>query len=308
MLTCLNGTKLVLFVKAQIIFYRKKMKNIIVAEAQGFCWGVRRALEIVEKLGPLSILGDLIHNKQVVALLEAKGKQVIHEVTGKEQTPIAVTAHGTTVENVGRIQHLGLELVDTTCPLVSSIYEAGRELEAQGYRILILGDAQHVEVKGIASRMQEPIIINDETCLAQVNLPNRIGVISQSTFSPKKFDHLVELIRLRVPEVKVKNTICAPTKRRQIAAEKLAKQVEVMIVVGGFHSSNTKKLAQQTAQYVETHHIETADQLEESWFAAKDEIGITAGASTPDWIIEAVANKIASFAEEAVIVKEGHES
>ncbi len=272
------------------------MKNIIVAEAQGFCWGVRRALDIVEKHGELSILGDLIHNKQVVGKLEAKGKRVIHEVTGKENTPIVITAHGTTTENIAKVRNLDMQLIDTTCPLVSSIYEEGAKLEQEGYHILILGDRNHVEVRGIASRMREPIIANSFADLSAAKLPERVGVICQSTFSPKIFDQMVEAVRARCEEVKVKNTICAPTKRRQESAETLAKQVEVMVVVGGFHSSNTKKLATLTSKYVETHHIETATQLKESWFKEKNEIGITAGASTADWIIEEIADQIASFA------------
>ena len=271
------------------------MKNIVVAEAQGFCWGVRRALEIVEDHGPVSILGDLIHNKQVVGRLEAKGKKVVHEITGKEDHPIVITAHGTTIENFEKIKGFELELVDTTCPLVFSIYDEGHNLEENGYAILIIGDRNHVEVKGIASRMHNPIIVNNEEELAQVELPEKVGIICQSTFSPKKFDQLVDEVERRCSDVEAINTICHPTKRRQIAAEKLAQQVEVMVVVGGYHSSNTKKLAVMASQFVETHHVETAEELEPEWFAGKEEIGITAGASTADWIIEAVEKRIASF-------------
>jgi len=252
-------------------------------------------LDIVDEHGPLAILGDLIHNKQVVQKLEEKGKRVIQEVTGEEQTPIVITAHGTTVENIQTIQSHDKELIDTTCPLVSNIYEAGHEFEEQGYRILILGDRNHVEVKGIASRMQAPIIANNEEELAQVDLPDRVGIICQSTFSPSVFDKMVAFVRERCAEVLIKDTICAPTKKRQGAAEKLAQQVEIMVVVGGFHSSNTKKLAIIASTYVETHHVETAEQLQEEWFIGKTEIGITAGASTADWIIEDVSARIASF-------------
>lgn len=279
----------------RLIFLVKTMKNIIVAEAQGFCWGVRRALDIVADHGPVSILGDLIHNKQVVAQLEAQGKKVIHEIVGDEETPIVITAHGTEVKNFERAYSLGKEVVDTTCPLVSKIYEAGLEFEALGCQVLIIGDRHHVEVKGIASRMKTPIVVNDEAELAQAVLPDRIGVISQSTFSPKKFDKLVELIRPRVKELFVANTICAPTKKRQIAAEELAKKVEVMIVVGGFHSSNTKKLHAMAQQYVESYHIEVCDHLKKEWFDGKQEIGIIAGASTADWIIEEVCRRIREF-------------
>jgi len=274
------------------------MKNIIVAEAQGFCWGVRRALDIVEEHGPAQILGDLIHNKQVVAQLEAKGKKVIHEIGEDSQSPVVITAHGTDIKNFEKLADFGKVIVDTTCPLVSKIYEEGLRLEGLGYHIVIIGDKNHVEVKGIASRMKDPIVINDEAELKAITLPARVGVISQSTFNPQKFDNLVEQIRTQGVELEACNTICAPTKKRQIAAEKLAKEVDMMIVVGGFHSSNTKKLHEMAQHYVESHHIETADHIQEEWLVGKDDIGIIAGASTPDWIIEEVCQRIREMCPE----------
>jgi len=271
------------------------MKNIIVAEDQGFCWGVRRALDIVNQHGEVNIFGDLIHNKQVVRELEKKGKTIIHSITGEESSPIVITAHGTLVENFEMLNRLKLDIVDTTCPLVSAIYRAGIELEKEGYKILILGDKEHIEVKGIASRMKGPIIVNCESELDQIALPEKIGVICQSTFSQRRFDELIVLIYQRCTEVKVKNTICSPTKKRQIAAEKLAQQVDIMIVVGGYHSSNTKKLVELTRNYVDSHHIETADQLDPEWFNGKTEVGITSGASTADSIVEEICQQIRRF-------------
>jgi len=271
------------------------MKNIIVAEDQGFCWGVRRALEIVNRHGQVNILGDLIHNKQVVRELEKQGKTIIHEITGRESKPIVITAHGTLIENLENLQRLGLDVVDTTCPLVSAIYKAGISLEKEGYHILILGDKDHVEVKGIASRMKDPIIINSREELDQAELPGKVGIICQSTFSQTRYDELVSLIQARCLHVKERNTICSPTKKRQMAAEKLAGQVDIMIVVGGFHSSNTKKLVELTRNYVESYHIETADQLNPEWFLGKTEVGITSGASTADWIVDEICAKIREF-------------
>jgi 4-hydroxy-3-methylbut-2-en-1-yl diphosphate reductase len=271
------------------------MKHIIVAEDQGFCWGVRRALRIVNRYPAVFILGDLIHNKQVVAQLEADGKTVIDQVHGDETLPIVITAHGTDLESLHRIERLGLQMIDTTCPLVSLIYRAGKKLEADGYRILILGDQAHIEVKGIASRLKNPLIVNNDQELEAASLPSKIGVICQSTFSQTKFDRLVSQIRDRCTDVIVQNTICSPTRKRQLAAEKLARQVEVMVVVGGFHSSNTKKLVELTRQYVESYHVETAEQLKPDWFENKTEIGITSGASTADWIVDQICDRIRQF-------------
>ena len=271
------------------------MKRVVIADDQGFCWGVRRALEIVDQHGDVLILGDLIHNKQVVQQLEERGKKIVHAVTGEEKKPVVITAHGTIIGNYLHLEKLGMEVVDTTCPLVSAIYKAGENLENEGYRILVIGNKEHVEVKGIASRLNNPIIVNNEEELARVTLPDRLGVTCQSTYSVQKFDKLVSQIRTRTTDVKVKNTTCSPTKKRQSAAEQLAKQVELMIVVGGYHSSNTKKLAELTSQFVESYHIETSAQLNPEWFEGKSEIGITSGASTADWIVEEIRQKIESF-------------
>ncbi len=264
------------------------MKNVIIAEAQGFCWGVRRALDIVNQHHTLSIFGDLIHNKQVVAELEKSNKHVIQDINAEEKNPIVITAHGTDIDNIAKIKTLKKSLIDTTCPLVSTIYRAGERLQKEGYQILIIGDHKHVEVKGIASRMDHPIIVNNEEELEKTELPNKIGIICQSTFSTAKFERMANIIKSRSKDVKAKNTICSPTRKRQEAAEKLAKQVEVMVVIVGFHSSNTKKLVELTQQYVDSYHIETADQLKPEWFENKIEIGITAGASTADWVIKDV--------------------
>ena len=271
------------------------MRDIVVADAQGFCIGVRKALEIVERYDKVFIFGDLIHNKQVVQNLEKKDKKVIHQITGKEEVPIVITAHGTRVEHFEKFKELNLDIVDTTCPLVGVIYKEGIQLQDEGYQIVIIGDNKHIEVQGIASRMREPIIIDKESEVEEQKFPDKIGIICQSTYSMKKFEQLVRKIKTKAKEVKVRNTICAPTLKRQVAAEELAQVVEIMIVVGGFHSSNTKKLAELARKHVVTYHIETADELERVWFDNKKRIGITAGASTPDWIIEKVRETIADF-------------
>ncbi len=271
------------------------MKNIIVADDQGFCWGVRRALDIVSKNGKVLIYGDLIHNKQVVEQLEQKGKKIIHQVSGEEVLPVVITAHGTTVENLDRFKELKLDIVDTTCPLVSKIYRVGRELEEEDYHIVIIGDKHHVEVKGIASRMKDPVIVKNEEEVAEFNIPDKVGIICQSTFSMEKFDKIAQRIKAKVKEAKIRNTTCSPTRKRQESAASLAQKVDIMIVVGGYHSSNTRKLKEITSRYVESHHVETASQLKKEWFENKNEIGITSGASTADWIVDEICRKIREY-------------
>lgn len=271
------------------------MKEIIIAEAQGFCWGVRRALDIVDQHGPVSILGDLIHNKQVVQELEQKKKRVIYNVTEDQKEPVVITAHGTEERQFTMLKEMGVEIVDTTCPLVSAIYRAGKQLEKDGFHIVIIGDKKHIEVKGIASRMCNPIVLDSEKEIEETDFPKKVGVICQSTFSQSRLDDLIQLIKKKVEELKIKNTICSPTKKRQIAAEELAQRVDLMVVVGGFHSSNTKKLVELSKGYVESYHVETADDLKQEWFQGKERVGITAGASTPDWIINEVYHRIEKF-------------
>lgn len=267
----------------------------MIAEAQGFCSGVRRALDIVSRYQEASILGSLIHNEQVVHVLEQQGKKIIDSVTGNEKCPIVITAHGTKRGEIERLRSLGLTVVDTTCPLVTSIYHRAEQLEREGYRVLIIGDRDHVEVQGITSRLSKPIIINSEEEAINTELPKKVGTVCQSTCLIDKFVSIVQLLSERVPDMKVYNTICRPTLARQEAARELAQKVDIMIVIGGYHSSNTRNLADLTAQHVETHHIETSDDIRDEWFTRKDIIGITAGASTPDWIINEVKGSIAEI-------------
>lgn len=271
------------------------MRNIIVASSQGFCWGVRKALDKVEEYGEVSILGDLIHNKQVVQKLANNGKKIIHELEPENKNPIVITAHGAPIESFQKLEQVDNQVIDTTCPLVSVIYKKGALLEKEGYQIVIIGDKNHIEVKGIASRMKKPIVVNSLEDIEKTNFPDRVGIVCQSTYLVEKFETMVEKIKAKTKEVNIKNTICSPTVKRQVAAEDLAQKVDVMIVVGGYHSSNTKKLAELSKKKVTTYHVETCKELQKSWFDNKQEIGITAGASTPDWIIEEVRSTIANF-------------
>jgi len=189
---------------------------------------------------------------------------------------------------LGQMKDKGLEIIDTTCPLVTKIYNEGIKLQGQGLRIVIIGDPKHVEVKGIASRMKDPIIIYHEEDIATVPEGSRVGVVCQSTLLMEKFDKFVALLKARCAEVIPVNTICKPTKDRQSAAASLSKQVDIMIIIGGRNSSNTHKLAETCEMNLPqaTYHIETAQELEPKWFAGKNKVGITAGASTPDYLIE----------------------
>ena len=272
-------------------------REILVANAAGFCFGVKKAIQKAETMERASIFGSLIHNPQEVARLASLGKKIVHSIIEVEDNRVVVTAHGLDVAVLEEIKRKGVEIVDTTCPLVTRIYNEGWGLQEKGLRIVIIGDPNHVEVKGIASRMKDPIIVNGEEDLGKVPEGSRIGVICQSTLLMEKFAHIVEKLRIRCAEVMAVDTICKPTKDRQNAAATLSKQVEVMIVIGGRNSSNTHKLAITCRHHLPngTYHIETAQELDPKWFEGKRKVGITAGASTPDYLIEEVIARIREY-------------
>ena len=274
-------------------------REIQIANAAGFCFGVKKAIQKAETMDRAFIFGSLIHNPQEVARLASLNKKIVHSLEDVEDNKVVITAHGLDINVIGQMKDKKLEIVDTTCPLVTKIYNEGLKLQTQGLRIVIIGDPKHVEVKGIASRMKDPIIVYHTEDIEQVPQGSRVGVVCQSTLLMEKFDKYVDLLKARCAEVVPVNTICKPTKDRQTAATALSKNVDVMIVIGGRNSSNTHKLADTCKMNLpnDTHHIETAQELDPKWFEAKNKVGITAGASTPDYLIEECITKIRTYDE-----------
>ncbi len=273
-------------------------REIQIANAAGFCFGVKKAIQKAETMDRAFIFGSLIHNPQEVARLASLNKKIVHSLEDVEDNRVVITAHGLDINVIGRMKERNLEIIDTTCPLVTKIYNEGHKLEAQGLQIVIIGDPKHVEVKGIASRMKNPIIVYHEEDIQNVPEGSRIGVVCQSTLLMEKFDRFVGVMKARCAEVVPVNTICKPTKDRQTAAA-LSKTMQIMIVIGGRNSSNTHKLADTCKMNLpnDTYHIETAGELDPKWFEGKNKVGITAGASTPDYLIEEVISKIRSYDE-----------
>jgi 4-hydroxy-3-methylbut-2-enyl diphosphate reductase len=274
-------------------------REIIVATAAGFCFGVKRAIQKAETMEKAFIFGSLIHNPQEVSRLASLNKKIVHTLDEVEDNKVVITAHGLDIKVLDSIKDKGLEIIDTTCPLVTKIYNEGLKLQEKGLQLVIIGDPKHVEVKGIASRMKDPLIVYNEEDIAKVPEGSRVGVVCQSTLLMEKFDSFVDLLKARCSEVVSVNTICKPTKDRQSAAATLSKQVQIMIVIGGRNSSNTHKLADTCEAFLPkaTHHIETAQELDPKWFEGKGKVGITAGASTPDYLIEEVIAKIRTYDE-----------
>ncbi len=274
-------------------------REIQIANAAGFCFGVKKAIQKAETMDKAFIFGSLIHNPQEVARLASLNKKIVYDLKDVEDNKVVITAHGLDINVIGQMKEKGLEIVDTTCPLVTKIYNEGLKLQGQGLRIVIVGDPKHVEVKGIASRMKDPIVIYHEEDIVQVPEGSKVGVVCQSTLLLEKFDQFVDLLKARCAEVVPINTICKPTKDRQTAAAALSKQMDIMIVIGGRNSSNTHKLADTCMMNLPnaTHHIETAQEMDPKWFEGKQKVGITAGASTPDYLIEEVIARIRTYDE-----------
>jgi len=262
------------------------------------CFGVRDAIELALEhadAGPLTILGDLVHNPTVLGALEAKGIAVAQDVADVRTPTVMVTAHGTSERALARTRAMGLSVIEATCPLVRVAHRGVMALARDGYHIVIVGQRDHVEVRGLTGDLDRfDVVLEDEDLLALEEHP-RIGVAAQTTQSIEKVRHLVDLIRQRFPnsDVRFVDTVCKPTKERQYAAVELARQSDVVIVVGGRSSNNTRELVKTCARYcARVHHVETDADVRHEWLEAAEIVGLTAGTSTPDEVIDRVEARI----------------
>ncbi len=273
--------------------------KIIVSKKKGFCAGVRRAVEMMERFsqeeGPIETLGTIVHNPQVVELLASKGVTVADSMEDVRGGVAAITAHGMGPQVEHEAKRHKVRLVDATCPIVKKVHLVARDLAQDGYDVVIFGDPKHQEVKGIADWAgQRVMATNDWPPASGHGLALRkIAVLSQTTQGEEDYRRfigkLMEATLGRAREVRVINTICGVTDVQKAAARELSLGVDLVLVVGGRTSANTRHLAETCARAgVETHHIETAAEIDPAWLAGKERVGITAGTSTPDWVIEEV--------------------
>ena len=280
-----------------------EMLRIERAPEIGFCFGVRRAVTILEKAalkyGSVETLGAVVHNQLVVERLAALGVRVVEDLNQLEGNIVAISSHGTAPQVLEEIRRRQLHLVDTTCPRVRKAQKAVKELADAGFKVIIFGDTNHPEVKGLLgwSAGKGVATLDGKTIAGDDRLPHRLGILSQTTRSVTHFAQFVgEVGNYAIPhaaELRVINTICSATTRRQKAALKLAGRCDLMLVVGARNSSNTQRLAELcSATGVETHLVEAATEIKEFWLRGRNRIGITAGASTPDQTIEEVVLKL----------------
>jgi len=272
--------------------------RVLRAARLGMCFGVRDAIELALEhadAGPLTILGDLVHNPTVLGALEAKGIAVAQDVADVRTPTVMVTAHGTSERALARTRAMGVSVIEATCPLVRVAHRGVMALARDGYHIVIVGQRDHVEVRGLTGDLDRfDVVLEDEDLLGLEEHP-RIGVAAQTTQSIEKVRHLVDLIRQRFPnsDVRFVDTVCKPTKDRQSAAVEMARQSDVVIVVGGRSSNNTRELVKTCARYcARVHHVETDADVRHEWLEAAEIVGLTAGTSTPDEVIDRVEARI----------------
>jgi 4-hydroxy-3-methylbut-2-enyl diphosphate reductase len=276
--------------------------NIIRATHLGMCFGVRDAIALALEQadsGPLTILGDLVHNPTVVEARRAKGIVTAHEATEVKTHTVMVTAHGASERTLARTRALGLQVVEATCPLVQVAHRAIMALVRDGYHPVVIGQRAHVEVRGLTEDLDDyDVVLDDQEVLALEEHP-RIGIAAQTTQSIERVQRVVALIRRRFPrsDVRFIDTVCKPTKQRQNAAIELARHCDVIVVIGGANSNNTRELVNTCRRYCSSvHHVETEAELRAEWFRAAADVGITAGTSTPDHVIDRIDRRIREFA------------
>ena len=273
--------------------------EIKVAGQAGYCYGVERALKLTDEAAekerkPVFTLGPIIHNPQVVDSFIERGVRPIGAVEDVGDGTIIVRTHGVGPLVIEQACGRGLSVVDATCPFVAKAQQRAAELVRDGYDLVIIGEKKHPEVAGIIAHAHgKATVVEKVEDAARLRKRRRLGVVVQTTQALENFQQIVSVLAAKVPELKVFNTICSATTRRQEAAKKLAEEADVMIVVGGKNSANTSRLAQICrATGTVTHHIETARELRPGWFKDVDVVGVTAGASTPQWLLKEVIAKL----------------
>ncbi len=278
------------------------MSEVILAKSAGFCFGVHRAVDTVyDNVNKDNIytFGPIIHNEEVVKDLESKGVNVVNSVEEldeiKEGT-VVIRSHGVSKSVYEAVKDRGLDIVDATCPFVLKIHRIVEQESKNGKQIIIIGNEKHPEVEGIMGWAVTPVVVVDSVEKAE-SLPYEEGkevcVVSQTTFNYKKFQDLVEIISKKGYNIIIRNTICNATEERQTEARELAKRANAMIVIGGSSSSNTRKLYEICKNECDnTCYIQTLNDLDMSTLKGSDCIGITAGASTPNNIIEEVYTNV----------------
>ncbi len=272
--------------------------KIFLAKNAGYCFGVRDAVQLAydtaQDDGDVYMLGHIVHNENVVEKLDKAGAKVVETLdqvpNGK---PILFRAHGTHVDTWKKAQEKNMNIIDATCPLVEEIHDEIKILEKEGRKIIIIGDHGHDEVIGIASQVKNAVIVANTDEANALRKTKKAGVVSQSTQTIENVQEIINILMSKVFDLRFVNTICFPTKRNQEQIKELAEACDLMIVIGSFTSANSKRLTQLAKERNKlSFQVTCANDVDESWLENVETVGISAGASTPDNIINEVIDKI----------------
>jgi 4-hydroxy-3-methylbut-2-en-1-yl diphosphate reductase len=272
--------------------------KISLAKRAGFCFGVKRAtqmaFEAADRGGPTCTLGPIIHSPQVVQRLEEMGVHVVSDAEHLDGGTVIIRSHGVASDELETAIRKDMEIIDATCPFVKKAQEHVKSLSLAGYDVVVVGDEDHPEVQGIVSYARGAVfVIGSGEEASRLPKMGKVGVVAQTTQSFENLKQVVLECLMKGNETRVFNTICDATAVRQEEAKELANQADCMIVIGGYNSANTRRLAEVCAELQpRTYHIETAQQLNSEWFSGVDTVGVTAGASTPKWVIDEVLREI----------------
>jgi len=268
--------------------------KLLIAKDSGYCFGVRDAVDLAyktaEESGDVYMLGNIVHNENVVKDLEIVGAKVVRSLdkvpNGK---PLLFRAHGTATDVWNEAKDKGMNIIDATCPLVKEIHNEVKALALEGRRIIIIGDHRHDEVVGIASQIKNSIIISSPEEAQNLQKMKKVGIVSQSTQTIENVQTIINIIMTKAFDLRFVNTICFPTKRNQQQLKDLSQKCDVMLIIGSFTSANSKRLHQLALERnKKSYQVTCVDDIESGWFNNAETVGITAGASTPDSIIQDV--------------------
>jgi 4-hydroxy-3-methylbut-2-enyl diphosphate reductase len=275
--------------------------KVLVAEKCGFCHGVRNAISIAEKIlvkeKNVYSLGPIIHNKDEVERLAKAGLKTVEKIDEIRSGTVIIRSHGASPEQVRMLKEKKLNVIDATCVLVKRVQQIAAQLEKDGYKVVIIGEKNHPEVQAVVGCAKDVIVITEKTDLGKLPKNAKLGIVCQTTQSPEYFGKMLGAIgRLSFSELKVINTLCQEAIKRQESAVQLCKQVDIMFVLGGLDSANTRRLAELCKKYNnETFYLQNWKELDIRVVSGKNTAGVTAGASTPDWIIAEFVKNLEDF-------------
>lgn len=275
--------------------------KVLVAEKCGFCHGVRNAISVAEQIlaseKEVYSLGSIIHNKDVVDRLAKDGLKTVDNVEEIRSGTVLIRSHGAAPAQIAKLTEKGLNIVDATCILVKRVQHIAGELEKEGYKVVIVGEENHPEVQAVVGCAREAVVIADESDLDKLPQNAKLGIVCQTTQDPERFGRILGAIgRGGFSEMKVINTLCREAIKRQESAVKLCKEVDITFVLGGLESANTRRLAELCARVnKQTYHLQNWSELDLRVLSGKKTAGVTAGASTPDWIVSEFVKNLEAF-------------